>query len=71
MGSAEPPDIAVRSFEKSRFGRSGSMPIQMVGTPAAQVTPSCSISFASDAGAHELGETINIARLEVEELLDL
>ncbi len=49
-GTAEPPHGMARSDDVSRPSSSGSTPIQMVGTPAATVTASSSISAANDGG---------------------
>ena len=43
-GTAEPPHGMARRLDTSRPSSSGSTPIQMVGTPAATVTRSDSIS---------------------------
>ena len=50
FGTADPPHGMARSDEMSRPSSSGSTPIQMVGTPAATVTCSVSISSASAGG---------------------
>ena len=49
-GTADPPAMTRSSELRSRPARSGSTPIQIVGTPAASVTFSCSIRSASAGG---------------------
>ena len=50
-GTAEPPHTTDRRCEVSRPASSGSTPIQIVGTPAATVTRSASMSDAIASGA--------------------
>ena len=42
FGTAEPPQMIARSADRSRPSTIGSMPIQIVGTPAVTVTRSAS-----------------------------
>ena len=49
-GTAEPPALSSRRLLRSGGGSSSSMPFQIVGTPAVQVTRSLWISSASPPG---------------------
>ena len=51
LGTADPPQGMARKLDTSRPSSSPSTPIQIVGTPAAMVTRSVSISSANGLGA--------------------
>ena len=52
-GTADPPQMIVRSADRSWSSSIGIMPIQIVGTPAATVT--CSRLHQADAGSSATG----------------
>ena len=61
LGTADPPQRIIRSADRSRPFASGSMPIQIVGTPAVRVTFSASSRSITALGASSGPGMINDA----------